>query len=47
MQDGLSAEAQKTFFDKMIEVDFKPLFAEGVSDPYGQRIRVEIFGQVN
>ena len=46
MQDGLSAEAQKKFFDKIIEVDFRPLFMEGVTDSHGNRIRVEIFGQV-
>ena len=43
-QDGLSAKAQKKFFDKIIEVDFKPLFTEGVQDKWGDNIRVEIFG---
>ena len=45
VQDGLSAEAQKKFFEKIIEVDFKPLFTEGVQSKCGNNIPVEIFGQ--
>ena len=45
--DGLSAHAQKKFFDKIIKEDFLPLFTEGVTDPIaGNIVKVEIFGTV-
>lgn len=45
-QDHMSGEEQKKFFDHIIEVDFKPLFTEGVKGPDGHMIPVEIFGHV-
>ena len=45
--DGLSAAAQKKFFDKIIESDFNPLFSQGITGPDGENIKVEIFGQVS
>ena len=44
LPDGLSAEGAKKFFDKVIEVDFKPLFTEGFKTVGGHTARVEIFG---
>lgn len=46
LPDGLSSAAQKKFFDKVIEVDFLPLFSRGVKHSSGHNVRVEIFGQV-
>lgn len=43
MQDGLSSEAQKKFFDKIFETDLEPLFTEGVKDSWGNKVRVEVF----
>ena len=45
-QDHMSGEEQKKFFDHIIEVDFKPLFIEGVKSPSGDMIPVEIFAHV-
>lgn len=45
--DGLSAAEQKKFFDHVIEVDYKPLFTQGIQGIGGDRIKVEIFGQVS
>ena len=46
MQDGLSSEAQKKFFDKIIECEFNPLVREGIEGPDG-RVAVVIFGMVS
>ena len=43
--DGLSAEGQKKFFDKIIETDFNPLFKEGIIVD-GDRVQVQIFATV-
>ena len=43
MQDGLSSEAQKKFFDKIVATDLEPLFTEGVKDSWGNKVRVEVF----
>ena len=37
---------QKKYFDKVIEVDFNPLLTEGIITPFGDRIKVQIFGHV-
>ena len=42
--DGLSAEAQRNFFKKVIEVDLNPLYTDGFV-VNGKRYRVQIFGQ--
>ena len=39
--DGLSAKAQKKFFDKIIEDDLEPVFTQGICEG---TIQVEIFG---
>ena len=44
LPDGLSAAQQKKFFDKIIELDYNPLFTEGITDPSGRVFKVEIFG---
>ena len=44
--DGLSPDEQAKFFNKVIEVDFNPIFTDGV-EFYGQKCKVEIFGHVS
>ena len=44
--DKLSPAAQKKFFDKVIEVDFNPIYAKGVAFN-GRTCKVEIFAHVS
>ena len=47
LPDGLSGNAYKKFFDKVIEVDYLPLFQQGIKDSLGNKVQVEIFGTVS
>ena len=47
LPDGLSGKQYKKFFDKVIETDYLPLFTEGIKDSLGNKVQVEIFGQVS
>ena len=44
--EHLSAQEQKKFFDKVIEVEFNPLLREGFVGPEGRRLKVSILGSV-
>ena len=46
LPDELSAAQQKKFFDKVIEVDYNPMYKEGITDAFtGDKIQVQMFGQ--